>query len=187
MTSRISGRAQRAAKASFQFNGEEHADHDGEQEEVVDHGDDAGGEKFVEGVDVSGDAGDHAADGIFVVVGHGQALQVAENLLAHVVHGLLADMLHDADLNVLREEIEEEDEQVDYADDDQAVARVRERDGVFDRGSEEAVDGRFEKVRRGQFERRDGESQRERQEHTPFVRAHIGQQAAHQPRVVRFT
>ena len=35
---------------------------------------------------------------------------------AHVVHGLLADALHDADLNVLREEIEDQDAEENDAD-----------------------------------------------------------------------
>ena len=36
---------------------------------------------------------------------------------AHVVHGLLADALHDADLDVLREKIENEDAEENDADD----------------------------------------------------------------------
>ena len=84
--------------------GKKPAGEDREEEEIVDHGDDAGGEEVVEGVDVGGDAGDQAADGVAVEVGHRQPLDVTENRGAHVVHGLLADALHDANLDVLREE-----------------------------------------------------------------------------------
>src|SRR5438046_1636475 len=42
---------------------EEQHGHDHEEEEVVDHGNDAGGEKIVEGVDVRGYARDQTADG----------------------------------------------------------------------------------------------------------------------------
>ena len=60
--------------------GKEPRGHDGEEEEIVDHGDDAGGEEIVQGVDVGGDAGDQAADGVAVEVAHGQALDVGEDL-----------------------------------------------------------------------------------------------------------
>src|SRR4029077_12706126 len=99
---------------------EKHGGHDGEKEEVVNHGDHACGEEIVEGVDVGGDAGDQPADGVAVVVGHRQALQVRENSGAHVVHGLLADALHDANLDVLSEKIENQNQQVDDADDSDA-------------------------------------------------------------------
>ncbi len=48
--------------------GKKPAGEDREEEEVVDHGDDAGGEKIVEGVDVGGNAGDQAADRVAVEV-----------------------------------------------------------------------------------------------------------------------
>ena len=40
---------------------------------------------------------------------------MAENFAAHVIHGLLADALHDANLDVLGEEIEREHRQVQQA------------------------------------------------------------------------
>ncbi len=45
-----------------------HGGHDREKEEIVDHGDDAGGEEIVESIDVRGDASDQAADGVAVEV-----------------------------------------------------------------------------------------------------------------------
>ncbi len=69
-------------------------DEDDQQEGIVDHGGDAGGEEVVERVDVGGDAGDQAADGAAVIEAHRQTLQMVENFLAQVVHGFLADLLH---------------------------------------------------------------------------------------------
>src|SRR5216684_762515 len=85
---------------------EKQGGHDHEEEEIVDHGDDAGSEEIVEGVHVRGHAGDEAADGIAVEIAHRQTLHVGEYFAAHVVHGLLADALHDANLDVLCEEVE---------------------------------------------------------------------------------
>ncbi len=87
----------------------EQAGHDREEKEVVDHGNDAGGEEIVEGIDVRGNARDQPAHRIAVEVAHRQTLHVAEYFAAHVVHGLLADALHDANLDVLGEEIERQD------------------------------------------------------------------------------
>src|SRR5207253_3362675 len=58
---------------------EEQHGHDHEEEEVVDHGDDACGEKIVESIDVGGDARNETADGVAVKVAHRQTLHVAEN------------------------------------------------------------------------------------------------------------
>ena len=48
---------------------EHDADDEGEGEDVFEDGEDAGGEHFVERVDVGGDAGDEAADGVAVEEG----------------------------------------------------------------------------------------------------------------------
>ncbi len=85
--------------------GEKQRGHDGEEEEIVDHRHDAGGKEIVQGVDVGGYARHEAADRVAVEVAHRHALDVRENFAAHVVHGLLADALHDANLRVLRQEI----------------------------------------------------------------------------------
>ena len=117
------------------------AGHDDEEEEIVDHGDDACGKEIVQGVHVGGDAGDEAADRIAVEIAHGQALDVRENFAAHVVHDLLADALHDADLGVLREKIGDEDDEKDQADPLDAAPRLAFGNEMFERGSEVAVDG----------------------------------------------
>ena len=69
--------------------------------------------KSFKGVDVRGHARHQAPHGIAVKVGHRQALKMPENFLAHVVHGLLADALHDANLHVLCEKIEDQHAQIE--------------------------------------------------------------------------
>jgi hypothetical protein len=54
----------KGVKGEVMVDGKKPAGEDREEEEVVDHGDDAGGEKIVESVDIGGDAGDQAADGV---------------------------------------------------------------------------------------------------------------------------
>ena len=94
-----------------------HAQHDdddeGEDEEVFEDGEDAGGEHLVEGVDVGGDAGDQAADGVAVEEGDVHALQVAEDLAAQVEHDLLAGPLHQVGLDELEHVGEAESAEVD--------------------------------------------------------------------------
>ncbi len=53
-----------------------------------------------------------------------------EDGAAHVVHGLLADPLHDANLDVLREEVEDQDAEENDADDQDAVPGLGFRDGA---------------------------------------------------------
>ncbi len=166
--------------------GKKPAGEDREEEEVVDHGDDAGGEKIVEGVDVGGNAGDQAADRVAVEVRHGQTLNVAEDRGAHVVHGLLADALHDADLDVLGEEVEDEDAEENDADDQNTAPCLGLVDGVMHSGNEIFVDRDLEQFGRSEFERRHDGHKRERQNHTPAIRAQILQQAAQEVCVVGF-
>ena len=51
-----------------------------------------------------------------------------KNLLPHVVHGLLPDALHDADLYVLRQKIKKQNQQVDQADEHQPAPGRRQVD-----------------------------------------------------------
>ena len=80
-----------------------HDGHDGEGEEVVDDGQNAAGEHFVDGVHVGGDAGDQAAHGMGVKEADVHALHVAEDVAAQVEHDLLAGPLHQVGLNELEE------------------------------------------------------------------------------------
>ncbi len=92
----------------------EHDDgHDGEGEEVVDDGEDAGGEHLVDGVDVGGEAGDQAADGVGVEEADVHALHVAEDVAAQVEHDFLAGPLHQVGLDEFEEIGRDLREQVD--------------------------------------------------------------------------
>ncbi len=166
---------------------EEPTGEDGEEKEVVDHRHDAGGEEIVEGIDVGGDAGDQSADRIAVEVGHRQALDVAEDRRAHVVHRLLADALHDANLDVLGEEVEDQHAEENDADDadaapcgglDEFVAHAR--DEIF-------VDGDLKEFWRRELERRNDRDEREREHHAPAIGTQVLQQPLEQARVVRFS
>src|SRR6266403_827191 len=165
---------------------EEQAGHDREEKEVIDHGNDAGGEEIVERIHVRGDARDQAADGIAVEIAHGQALHVGENFAAHVVHGLLADALHDADLDVLGKEVERQHGKEEQAKPADAGPCRRFRDYVMERGNKVAVDGLEKYQRRGQFERGNDGHHDERENYAPFVRLHVLEKPPHQARIVRF-
>src|SRR6266567_330325 len=171
-------------KAGVDF--EEQAGHDDEEKEVVDHGDDAGSEKIVEGVDIRGDAGDQAADGIAVEIAHRQALHVAEDFAAHVVHGLLADALHDANLDVLGEEVERQNGKKEHSEPADARPRGCFRDHALQCRSKVAINSFAKDQRGGKLERRDDGHHDEREDHAPFVRLHVLQKPAHQARIVRF-
>ena len=108
---------------------------------VVDHGDDAGGEQIVQRVDVGGDARDQAADRAAVEEAHRQALQVLENFLAQVVHRLLADRLHDANLHVLQGEAGKQGTQIRQHNPQYADHRRAYRDRVGGRGNDVVVHG----------------------------------------------
>ena len=110
---------------------EEQAGHNHQQKEVIDHGNDAGCEEIVKRIHIRGYARDQPADGIAVEVAHWQTLHVAEYFAAHVVHGLLADALHDANLDVLREEVERQHGQKEQAERDDARPCRSFRDGVL--------------------------------------------------------
>ena len=64
----------------------------------------ARGEHLVQRVHIGGDAGDEAADGIFVEENDILRLDVAEDLAAQIEHDLLAGPLHQVGLDELEEE-----------------------------------------------------------------------------------
>ena len=137
-------------------------DHDGddetEGEDVFEDGEDAGGEHFVEGVDVGGEAGDEAADGVAIVEGGRHALEVAEDLAAHVEHDLLAGPLHEVGLEEFEQEGEEKTAEVDEGDfgdaahgSDAAMAEMASEPGeLLGRlGGHVGVDGDHDEQRAG--------------------------------------
>jgi len=117
--------------------GEHDGDDEGESEHVFKDGEDAGGEHLVEGVDVGGDAGDEAADGVAVEEGDGHALDVAEDLAAEIEHDLLAGPLHEVGLNELEAKAEGERAEEEKAELGDALGGIgakvaREPTGVGD-------------------------------------------------------
>ena len=74
----------------------------GEQHDVAEDRDEAGGEQLVQGVDVGGHPGHQAADRVPVEEGERQALQVPEDLPAQVVHDVLPHQLQHVPLRVER-------------------------------------------------------------------------------------
>ena len=93
-----------------------HAENAEEHEEVFEDGDHAGGEHFIQCVDVGGDARDQAADGILVEEGNVQALQMAEDLAAEIEHHFLAGPLHEVGLQKLEQEAEDQQSDIDGRD-----------------------------------------------------------------------
>ena len=102
-----------------------HAENAEEHEEVFEDGDHAGGEHFVQGVNVGGDARDQAADGILVEEGNVQPLQMAENLAAEIEHHFLAGPLHEVGLQELEQETEDQQADIDGRDLRDAGDRTR--------------------------------------------------------------
>ena len=174
-----------------------HHDDDGEaeHEDVVEDGQDAGGEHLVEGVDIGGDAGDETADGILVVEGGGHALEVAEDLATHVEHDLLAGPLHEVGLEEFEEEGEKERGEVEAGDErdaadgrDGVVAEVARQPGeLFGRlGRHVGVDGDGDEERAGDVAEGFDENGEEGQAGLQLVGLQVGEQTAHQARVVGF-
>jgi hypothetical protein len=174
-------------------------DHNGddetEGEDVFEDGEHAGGEHLVEGVDVGGETGDEAADGVAVVEGGRHALQVAEDLLAHVEHDLLAGPLHEVGLEEFEQEGEEQRAKVDGSDERDAAhgsegmaAEMAGEPGELlgRRGGHVSVDGDHDEqgadaVGRGLEEGGDGGDGDLR-----LVGAQVSEQAAHETAVVGF-
>ena len=97
-----------------------HAQHDdddeGEDEDVLEDGEHARGEHLVERVDVGGDARDELADGVVVEERGRHALQVAEDLAAHVEHDLLAGPLHGVGLQEFEQVGDEQRAEIEQPD-----------------------------------------------------------------------
>ena len=85
------------------IDGEHDGGHDGQREGVIDDGQHAVGKHVVDGVHVGGEARDQAADGVNIEESDVHALHVAENVAAQIEHDLLADPLHQVNLDELEE------------------------------------------------------------------------------------
>ena len=100
----MKGSTAKVISASFQFMHSMMPRIPDEHEEVFEDRNHAGGEHFIQGVDVGGDARDQAADRILVVESDVHALQVAEDLAAQIEHHFLAGPLHEIGLQELEHE-----------------------------------------------------------------------------------
>ena len=110
---------------------------------------------------------------------------MAEYLAAHVVHGLLANALHDANLDVLGEKIEGQNRQINQTKPNNSGPSAGFSNLVIHRRNEVVIDGFLENGGRSELKRRDDGYQRKRQHHAPAVRLHVLQKPPHQARVVR--
>ena len=98
--------------------------HENEVEEVIDYGQHAGGEHFVDGVYVGGDAGDEASDGVSVKEADVHALHVAENVAPQIEHQLLTRPLHEVDLDKLEKICAKDCGQIDGGQPGDALVRI---------------------------------------------------------------
>ncbi len=102
---------------------EKHGDDARQQHQVAEDGDDARREHLVQGVHVRGHPGHQPADGIAVVEGQGQALEMAEDLPPQIVHDVLPHELEDVALGVEGHEGEHQGGQIDGRDGREALHR----------------------------------------------------------------
>ena len=128
------------------------ADDPGEDEDVFEDGEDARGEHLVECVDVGGDTGDEAADGVAVEEGYMERLDVTEDLAAEIEHDLLSSPLHHVGLQELEQEGEGESAEIERTDlrdalDGVAAEMAGEPGKLAGSGREEGVDGYFHEER----------------------------------------
>src|SRR5260221_2712280 len=133
-----------------------HVQHDGddsgEDKYILEDRDHSGGEHFVQGVDVGGDARDQASHGILVIEADVEALQVAKDLAAQVEHDFLSGPLHEVGLQVFEQKAEEREADVeggDLRDADQRFAAeksIKRRVQAFDWG-QVSVDDEAREVR----------------------------------------
>ncbi len=173
-----------------------HLQHDGddsgENEDIFKDRDYAGGEHFVQGVDIGSDARDQASYGVFIVKADVQPLQMAEDLAAKVEHDFLAGPLHEVGLQVFEQETEEHESDVeggDLRDADQCVAAeetVERGVQAFDR-SKVAIDDEAGQVRAedvgANFQEDGGQGNRR----LPLVGLQIPKQPLHKAAVVGFS
>ncbi len=97
------GRTAKASSASHQLMASMTVAMMMSMKEVVDDGQHAVSKHVVDGVNVGGEAGDEAADGMHIEESHVHALHVAEDVAAQIEHDFLAGPLHQVDLDELEE------------------------------------------------------------------------------------
>ena len=154
-------------------------DHDSEEcKDVAENRNNAGGEHFVEDVDIRRDPRDQAADRILVVKRRRERVQMPEDLHAHVVHDVLAGVLQHVSFGRSHNESDSEQNDV-YTRDHGKAGHVRCRDI--------SIDGDLREPGKCNLQARLEENQHKRQSDVLLIWPQISQQAVHQARVVSFT
>ena len=177
-----------------------HAQHDdddeGQNEDILEDGEYARGEHFVERVDVGSYPGDEPADGVVIEEPGRHALQMAEDLTAQIEHDLLPGPLHGVGLKELQQISDEECAEVKKAELRDACHCNRaemtgEPRGIGIRnispgGRKEVIHRDLDEVRTHHIAaglEDDGDGC---QTGLDFVRAKIGEQPAHEVPVIDF-
>ena len=164
-----------------------HHYHDrGEHEDIAQHGHHAGGEKFIERVDVGGDARYQATDGVVVKKTEGKLLDVAKYRHAQVVHSHLPDFLHHARLYVFERETHHQRREKNDGNPFNATHGRREIEFSVDRREKIRVHRDLQQERPSDSEDSGHQCERDGDVHAIAVRAKIGQQAAGELSVVGF-
>ena len=161
-----------------------------QHEDVFEDRDHAGGEHLVQRVNVAGDTRDQPANWILVEECNVQPLQVAEDLAAQVEHHLLPGPLHDVSLRELEQEAEQQDADVHAGNLRDAGQRARAEKAVEQRvgfgvAGEVFVDRDFGEIGAEHVGARLQHDSNQGDHDLQPVRVQVGQQALHQPAVVR--
>jgi hypothetical protein len=112
---------------------------------------------------------------------------VLEDFLAKVVHGLLTDRLHDANLNVLQRKARQNGAEIGQCDQRQTNDRRVPRDFAAHSGNHVAIHAAPEQVRSEDIHAGDSQAHRHRQKHLPAIRPKILRQPVGEARVVELS
>ena len=184
MASTISGRTAKAREREPPVRPHHHRADAQQHDRVVGHGSDPGGEEIVQRVDVRGHAGHQAPDRTAVEETHGQALHALEDFFSQIVQRLLPDVLHDADLQILNREAQEQRRQRKQRNERDTAQRLAPRNQAGDARDHVLVNRDSEELRSNHLEGADEQGQEDRKDHTPPVGPKIGHQPPQQVRVV---
>ncbi len=172
----------------------QHDDHDEEENEhILKNGEDPGGEHLVQCVYVAGEPGDQAPYRIAVEKAYVHALDVAEDLAAHVEHDFLSGPLHQVGLHKLEQVAEHQRGDIDAGNlRDPHPGIGAEPTGPCRRMERRprghvAIDGNFSQVRAEHIESRLEQDGHQRNGRLQLVGPKVGQQPAHQAAVVSLT
>ena len=174
-----------------------HHDYEAQRENVAEDRNQAGGPQFIQGVDVGGDASDHAAHRIAVVVGNVEALQVLHQFAAQIEHGELAGTLHQIGFRELAQESDHNRGEIERRDlresgpdvggEPVVQPTVEQRDLGMLGVDQVTVDGQFGEQRPDHLRHRLRQQESERDHHRSAIGPEVADQPPHQTAVVGFT